>query len=90
MSDPKAQRVIVKLDYPVELPDGTRAEVAIRRPTIGDMLDCPVNDRTGLKEETALMARLCGLCVEDVRALDMADYDKLQTELLRFRGVSGN
>jgi hypothetical protein len=55
---------------------------------MGDILDFPVDATTGLKEEVALMAHLCGLVVEDMRGVDSEDYGKLQEQLLRFRGVS--
>jgi hypothetical protein len=88
MSNPKTQRIPIKLDYPVQLADRLLAEVTIRRPNIGDLLDYPVNDKTGLREEVALIAHVCDLNTEDVRALDVEDYDKLQAQMLRFRGVS--
>ncbi|MDR2819315.1 MAG: phage tail assembly protein [Desulfovibrio sp.] len=41
-----------------------------------------------MKEEVALMAHICGICVEDIRGMDSQDYNRLQEQLLRFRGVS--
>jgi hypothetical protein len=88
MSNPKTQAAIIKFDYPVQLADRVLSEVALRRPTLGDMLDYPVDQHSGLKEETALVAHLCGLVVEDLRGIDAGDYNKLQDQLLRFRGIS--
>jgi hypothetical protein len=87
MSNPKTQSALVKLDYPVQLPDRRLAEVVVRRPTLGDLMDFPVDAASGLKEEVALLAHLCGLNVEDMRALDSEDYGKVQEQVLRFRGL---
>lgn len=84
----KAKTAAVKLGYPVQLADRLLAEIIIRRPSMGDLLDYPVGPETGLPEELALMAHLCGLHADDLRALDAEDYGRLQEQLLRFRGLS--
>lgn len=84
----KAKTAAVKLDYPVQLADRLLTEIIIRRPSMGDLLDYPVGPETGLLEELALMAHLCGLHVDELRALDAEDYAALQEQLLRFRGLS--
>lgn len=84
----KPKSATVKLDYPVQLADRLLTEITIRRPSIGDLLDYPLGPETGLPEELALMAHLCGLHADDLRALDAEDYAGLQEQLLRFRGLS--
>lgn len=88
MSNPETRSALVKLEYPVQLADKRLSEVVVRRPTLGDLMDFPVDAATGLKEEVALLAHLCGLNVEDMRALDSGDYGRVQEQVLRFRGLS--
>lgn len=88
MSSTNHQKVTITLDHPVQLPDRQLTEVIIRRMTVGDMLDCPVTGAGDFAGEIRLMARLTGLGVEELRALDFADYGKLQDALLRFRGIA--
>lgn len=84
----KEKSVTIPLDFPLELADRKLDAVTIQRPTMGDLEDFPVNAGTGLKEEMALVAHLCGLHAEDLRQMDAEDYDKLQKQLLLFRGIS--
>ena len=84
----KEKSVTIPLEFPVELADRKLDAVNIRRPTMGDLEDFPVNASTGLKEEMALVAHLCDLHAEDLRRIDAEDYGKLQTQLLQFRGIS--
>ena len=84
----KEKCVTIPLDFPVELADRKLDAVTIQRPTLGDLEDFPVNASTGLKEEMALVAHLCDLHAEDLRQMDAEDYDKLQKQLLQFRGIS--
>ena len=84
----KEKSVTIPLEFPVELADRKLDAVNIRRPTMGDLEDFPVNASTGLKEEMALVAHLCDLHAEALRRIDAEDYGKLQTQLLQFRGIS--
>jgi len=83
----KEKSVTIQLEFPVELADRTLNEITIRRPTLGDLEDYPVNVTSGLKEERALVAYLCDLHPDDLRPLDSEDYGKLQKLLLQFRGI---
>ena len=47
-------------------------------------LDCPVKDGDDLKGEAVLLARLCGMNMEDFRKLDVEDYQQVQKCYLRF------
>lgn len=84
----KEKIVAIPLDYPVQLADRELENVTMRRPSVGDLMDFPVNAATGLKEELGLVAHLCDLHVEDLRLMDSEDYGRLQKQLLRFRGIS--
>ena len=75
----------IALRYPAQLSDRTLSSITMRRPTVGDMLDYPIKNG-GLDEEAALVAALTGLRPEDLRELDMEDYERLQDQLLTFRG----
>ncbi len=58
----------------------------MRRPTLGDLMDCPINGESDISGEAPLLARLCGLNIEDMRMLDASDYTKLQRQFLSDRG----
>lgn len=75
----------ITLEYPAQLADRTLSTLTMRRPTVGDMLDYPITSGS-LIEEAALIGALTGLRVEDLRELDMHDYERLQDQLLAFRG----
>ena len=64
----------IALRYPAQLSDRTLSSITMRRPTVGDMLDYPIKNG-GLDEEAALVATLTGLRPEDLRELDMEDYE---------------
>ena len=78
----------ITLKHPVKLPSGeTLSELNLRRPTVGDCIKAKINPGTQDAEgEARLLARLCGLVIEDFYLLDMEDYLRLQTELLSFLG----
>lgn len=83
-----AKHETITLNYPVQLADRTLDKITMRRPTLGEMLDFPINGGTDLAGEVALVAQLCGLREDDLRLLDAADYDQLQATLVRFRTKS--
>lgn len=84
----EAEKVVVKLLYPVTLANGeTLTQVAVRRPTVGDSIRAKIKPGTQDAEgEVRLLAKLCDLNVEDFMLLDMADYFALQEILLSFLG----
>ncbi len=75
----------VTLTYPLKLADGVQNTITMRRPELGDLLDCPVKDGADMQGEAALLARLCNMNMEDFRKLDVADYLQVQACYLRFR-----
>ena len=82
------QTSVITLDYPLPLADGTRTELEMRRPTLGDVMDHPIKDDYDMKGESSLLAALCGLKPEEARVMDLSDYRKLQAQLVRFRDVA--
>lgn len=76
----------ITLRYPAQLSDRTLSSITMRRPTVGDMLDYPIKNG-GLDEEAALVAALIqGCALKTCSELDMEDYERLQDQLLTFRG----
>ena len=88
----KERTVTIELDYPVQLPDGELKRLVMHRPSVKEVMDNPIRDALDIAGESRLYAVLCGIGVEDIQALDMEDYGKLQQQFMRFRGaaVPGN
>ncbi|WP_022656434.1 phage tail assembly protein [uncultured Desulfovibrio sp.] len=83
----KSRQVNITLDFPVQLADRKLVEVTMRRPVMKDMLNHNVGPDSGLVEDMALIAALCGLVPEELEQFDTCDYERLQAQLLRFRGI---
>lgn len=81
------KEVTIRLDFPVQLADRQLCEVTMRRPKMKDMLKHNVTSEISIGESVALMADLCGLLPDDLDEFDVSDYEKLQKQLLSFRGV---
>lgn len=77
--------VEITLDHPVQLADRELTSVTMRRPTLEDALSNPIRDDFDMKGEATLLATLCGLKLEEAKKLDLADYRKIQNQLVRFR-----
>ena len=78
----------VSLEFPLQLADRKLDKIFMRRPVMRDMLKHKIGPRSGLQEDINLIADLCGLCPEDIEGLDTVDYEKLQDQLFRFRGMA--
>lgn len=85
MTNPNVQRTRIALEYPVQLPDKVLTEINMRRMTVKDMLQYPIKNANDVDGEIKLIAALCELNPEDIMQLDIADYERLQATLLRFR-----
>ena len=83
----KNKEVVITLDCPVQLADRKLAEVTMRRPIMKDMLAHKIGASSGLKEDMGFIADLCNLVPDELEQLDTCDYEKLQNQLLRFRGA---
>ena len=64
----------ITLKYPLNLADGKLSNIFIRRPDLGDLLDCPVKDASDIKGEAVLLARLCGMNMDS--DITLADEQK--------------
>lgn len=81
-----SEHEILKLNHPVILADGKKLDhLEVRRPTVGDILDLPPDGGDVILRSARLVARLCGLNIEDLRLLDLQDFDALDDMVARFR-----
>lgn len=81
-----ASTTTLTLKHPVQLPDTLLTTLTVRRPTVGDILDFPIDvNAPDMKVIAAMNARLCGLNVEDLRRLDISDYAALNEIVARFQ-----
>lgn len=77
----------ITLGYPVQLADRELAEVTMRRPNMGDLLDNEPTSPADVAAELELIGKLCGLKKEEMRKIDSVDYARLQDQYVRFRTV---
>lgn len=80
--------VTVTLQFPVQLADRRLTEVTVRRPVLRDLIRHPLEPGDGAGNDLAFMGALTGLVREELEALDLVDYEALQTQVLRFRGAA--
>ena len=75
------KEVEITLDFP--------DKVTMRRPTIGDLLNHNINgENYQLRDDIGFYAGLCGLVPDEMEQLDFMDYEKIQQQFFRFRGLS--
>ncbi len=85
----KAPFATISLNFPVRLADRELSEITMRRPTLDDEIRYVPSSREPkkqLEEEARYFAHLCDLKTEEIRKLDMADYEEVQKQYLTFRG----
>lgn len=82
------KQVDICLDFPVQLADRKLEKITMRRPTVGDLLKHNLEVDISFKDSVVLLADLCGLVPEELELLDFYDFEKLQAQLLSFRGLS--
>ncbi len=83
------KEVEITLDFPVQLADRVLDKVTMRRPTIGDLLNHNINgENYQLRDDIGFYAGLCGLVPDEIEQLDVMDYEKIQQQFFRFRGLS--
>jgi len=89
-TDPAADHVPATefaLKYPITSAAGVRIEqVSLRRARRADMRAAHKFSRDEFEQDTFLLARLAGLTMEDIDALDLEDNNEL---VQRFRGMLG-
>jgi len=72
---------LIDLATPVDL-DGTQTrQVTMREPTVQDQLDVQAIKASEAHREVTLMANLCDLTPEQVKAMTMRNYRRLQGAL---------
>lgn len=82
----KRKTVEIELDFPVQLADRLLERVTMRRPTMKDMLKHQRGMEMDLNEAIHMIADLCGLVPDEIEMLDTCDFERLQDQLLSFRG----
>lgn len=91
--DPKIdarREVEIRLDFPAQLGDRKLEKVIMRRPTVGDLLRHNINSSGySLKDDIGFYAELCNLVPDELELFDFTDYEKIQQQFFRFRGLSG-
>ncbi|MEO1750724.1 phage tail assembly protein [Thiofaba sp. EF100] len=77
--------MVITLKYPVKLATGKTLEnIALRRPTRGDIKRAQKASSDPIDQEDFLLAALTGLTIEDLDALDATDSKALTDA---FRGM---
>lgn len=84
----KRKEVEITLDFPVQLADRLLDKVTIRRPVMRDMVKHQIGAEMKIQDSINLIADLCGLLPPELEELDTCDFEKLQNQLLSFRGVA--
>ena len=82
----RKSREAFTLEYPIEI-DGIETDTLhLRRVTIGD-LEVIENEKSERKKVIKLLARLSGVPENEIRHLDVTDFDKATDKVLVFLGV---
>lgn len=81
--------VEIALEFPYQTPDGLLEKVTMRRPKLKDMIRHNAGADMNLQDSAELIAELCGLVPPEVEEMDITDFEKLQDQLLSFRGLAG-
>lgn len=75
----------IDLEFPVKIAGATVQVLSMRRSTVGDVLTANrIKDE--IEREIVLFANLCQVTPEDIRNLDLKDYQKLQEVFRSFTG----
>ena len=81
------KKVEISLDFPVQLADRLLDKVEIRRPKMRDMVKHNIGLDMSMEDSVNLIADLCGLVPPEIEEMDTCDFEKLQNQLLSFRGA---
>lgn len=74
----------ITLDYPKSFGGAVSGTLTMRRATVGDVLKANKN-KDEIDREVTLFADLCQVTPDEIRSLDLKDYQKLQEA---FRGFT--
>lgn len=83
----RRREVEIALDFPVQLADRKLEKVTIRRPVMRDFLKHKIDLDMNIEDAVKLLSDLCGIVPDELEMLDVCDFEKLQVQLLRFRGI---
>lgn len=81
------KEVEITLDFPVQLADRLLEKVVMRRPVMKDILKNNMGLDMDMQDAVNLIADLCGLVAPEMEEMDTCDFEKLQKQLLAFRGA---
>jgi len=76
----------IVLSHPITSNGATITEIRMRRPKVKDMRIARKGTEDSAEQEIRLFANLCEVSTDEIDALDLADYGKLQEV---FRGFTG-
>jgi hypothetical protein len=76
----------IKLTHPITSNGSTITEIRMRRPKVKDMRIARKGTEDSAEQEIRLFANLCEISPDDIDALDLSDYGKIQEV---FRGFTG-
>ena len=82
-----SREAVIILDFPVQLADRKVTEVTMRRPVMRDLIKHNITQKSDLRDDVNFIADLCNMTIEEMEYFDASDFEKLQAQLLRFRGV---
>lgn len=70
---------VIRLDFPYTTADGKKIEVVkLRSPTVRDRLLRSRDPATKTEADVSMMARLCGLELDDLMMMEIADYLRVE------------
>ncbi|MES2141908.1 MAG: phage tail assembly protein [Pseudomonadota bacterium] len=76
----------IQLAYPIPTNGVTTNIIKVRRPTVGDSLVADSLSGSDLEKEAYLMASLCQISPEDIKKMDLIDYEKIKDALVKKKG----
>lgn len=74
----------IKLQTGILIDGVTVKTLAMREPTVGDQIAAQEVKGTPAAQEVALMANLCEITPNDIKAMTLRDYRKVQEALAGF------
>lgn len=74
----------IKFDKPITVSGKQVSALTMREPTVEDQLTAEEGGRTEARREVALLANLCEVSPEDIAALKLKEYRKLQEAYAAF------
>ena len=67
----------IELEFPIKIAGASVQVLSMRRSTVGDVLTANrIKDE--VEREIVLFANLCQVTPEDIRSIDLKDYQKIQ------------